>query len=150
MSPYCGIVGALLSDLVSRWWLLYGERSKAPPVKFLAISRITSGIQINCYGLWYYFVALKWNTIFSRPSVPTCISLIPHSVKAIYCLIFHCCDIYEYAFLFNFCHCINIYSYWLGEQFRNLSLNRLYIASIFTPCVMESIYCSFTNSCTFY
>jgi len=30
MSPYCGIVGALLSDLVSRWWLLYGGRSKAP------------------------------------------------------------------------------------------------------------------------
>jgi hypothetical protein len=42
--------------------------------------------------------------------------------------LFHCC--YFYSLLFHFCHCINIYSNWLGAQFCYLSSNKLYILSL--------------------
>ena len=46
---------------------------------------------------------------------------------ALFFRIFHCC--YLYSLLFHFCHCINIYSNWSGEQFCNWSSNMLYTLS---------------------
>jgi hypothetical protein len=45
-------------------------------------------------------------------------------------LLLHRCYLYVYSILFHFCHCINIYSNWRGEQFCSLSLNMLYILSL--------------------
>jgi len=39
-----------------------------------------------------------------------------------------CC--YLYSLLFHFCHCVNIYSDWLGEQFCYLSLIMLYVLTV--------------------
>ena len=46
--------------------------------------------------------------------------------------IFHCryFHLYLYSLLFHQCHCLNIYSNWLMEQFSNLFLNMLYILSL--------------------
>ena len=38
--------------------------------------------------------------------------------------------IYKHTFLFHFCHCINMYSNWLGEQSCTLPSNMLYILSL--------------------
>ena len=40
-----------------------------------------------------------------------------------------------YSLLFHLCYGVNIYSDWLREQFRNLSLNMLYIL-----CVQEIVF----------
>ena len=40
-------------------------------------------------------------------------------------VVFHCryLQLYVYSLLFQLCHWVNIYSYWLSKQFCNLSLN---------------------------
>ena len=52
--------------------------------------------------------------------------------RSVFVRIFHCCYLHFYLYLlpFHLCHCVNIYSNWLREQFCKLFLNVLYILSV--------------------